>query len=67
VTDADNPAGVPAGRPVVLTPLAALVGEWEMEVFFGPGYFGPGAPEVSGRGHTSFEWLDGELTYRKLS
>jgi hypothetical protein len=61
MTDADHAAGVPPGRPAVLGPLAALVGEWETEAFFDAGFFGPGAPAVTGRGHTSFEWMDGEF------
>ncbi len=59
--DNGNPAGVPAGRPAVLAPLAALPGEWEMEACFDAGFLGPDAPAVSGRGQTSFEWVDGEF------
>jgi hypothetical protein len=61
MTDDDNPAGVPAERPAVLGPLAALVGEWETEAVFEAGFLGPDTPAVSGRGHTSFEWMDGEF------
>src|SRR5450755_2778066 len=36
--------------------------EWEMEVSFEAGYFGPGSPPVAGRGgRTRFTWLDGEF------
>src|SRR2546421_441083 len=58
---ADSPGDIPAGRPPALSRLEALLGEWEMEVSFIAGYFGPGSPPVAGRGgRTTFEWLDGE-------
>lgn len=57
-----SPGDIPAGRPAALSRLDALVGEWEMEVCFEAGYFGPGSPRVAGRGgRTRFEWLTGEF------
>lgn len=59
---ADSPGDLPAGRPSALPRLEALLGEWEMEVSFIAGYFGPGSPPIAGRGgRTTFEWLDGEF------
>ena len=53
---------IAAGRPPALSRLDALLGEWEMEVSFIAGYFGPGSPPVAGRGgRTTFKWLDGEF------
>jgi hypothetical protein len=45
---AGSPGDIPAGRPAALSRLDALLGEWEMEVSFEAGYFGPGSPP--GRG-----------------
>ena len=57
---ADSPGDIPAGRPAALSRLDALLGEWEMEVSFEAGYFGPGGPgrrprrpEQSGPGNSS--------------
>ena len=59
---AGSQGDIPAGRPPALSRLDALLGEWEMEVSFIAGYFGPGSPPVAGRGgRTAFEWLDGEF------
>lgn len=59
----DSPGDIPAGRPQALSRLDALLGDWEMEVLFEAGYFGPGSPAVAGRGgHTAFAWLDGEFS-----
>ena len=38
------------GEQAALSRLDALLGEWEMEVSFEAGYFGPGSPPVAGRG-----------------
>jgi hypothetical protein len=58
---ARNPAGIPAERPAVLAPLTALVGEWQMEATFDAGFLGPGTPAVTGRGRTTFDWVEGEF------
>ena len=59
---AGSPGDTPAGRPAALSRLDALLGEWETEVSFEAGYFGPGSPPVAGRGgRTRFTWLDGEF------
>jgi len=55
-----NPAGFPVQRPAWLDRLDVVVGQWEMEASFGPGYSGPGAPAITSRGGlTTFEWLPG--------
>ena len=60
---ADSPGGIPAGRPAALSRPDALLGEWEIEVSFEAGYFGPGSPPVAGRGgRTRFTWLHGEFS-----
>jgi hypothetical protein len=59
---ADSPGDIPAGRPAALSRLDALFGEWEMEVSFEAGYFGPGGPPVADRGgRARFTWLDGSF------
>lgn len=62
---ADEPAGAPAdipdSRPSEVTALGALAGEWELEASFDAGSFGPGSAPVTGRGRTTFEWVDGEF------
>lgn len=58
----DGPGDVPARRPMSLDRLDVLIGQWEMEATFGAGYFGAGAPAMTGRGgRTTFEWLDGRF------
>jgi hypothetical protein len=57
-----EPDDVPAERPASLDRLDALLGSWEMEVFFEAGFFGSGSPAVSDRGgRTTFEWLEGRF------
>lgn len=57
-----EPGDVPGTRPVALSRLDALVGEWETEFSFEARFFGPGSPAVSGRGgRTTFRWFDGEF------
>jgi len=51
-----------AERPASLDRLDVLVGRWEMEASFEPGYFGPGTPATtSSAGRTTFEWLPGKF------
>jgi hypothetical protein len=54
------PGDVPAERPAALNSLDVLVGEWETEASFAAGFFGPGSLPVTGRGRTTFHWLEGE-------
>jgi hypothetical protein len=56
-----TPGDVPAERPGWLDRLDVLVGRWDMEATFQAGFFGPGSPAVTGRGQTTFEWLDGRF------
>jgi hypothetical protein len=56
-----SPGDVPAERPAALSRLDVLVGEWETEASFAAGFFGPGSPPVTGRGRTTFHWLEGEF------
>jgi hypothetical protein len=57
-----QPGDVPDERPASLDRLDAVVGSWEMEVFFEAGFFGPESPAVSDRGgRTTFEWLEGRF------
>ena len=58
---ADSPGDIPGERPVSLDDLNVLVGQWEMEATVNAGFFGPGSPEITGRGRTTFQWLDGRL------
>ena len=56
------PSDVPEARPAALDRLSPLIGAWEMEAAFGPGFFAPGSPPVTARGgRTTFEWLDGRF------
>lgn len=56
------PADIPAARPASLDRLDVLVGRWQMEASFGPGYAGPGTSAVTSRaGLTTFEWLPGKF------
>src|SRR5262245_7052219 len=55
----DGPGDIPGERPAALDRLNVLVGQWETEATFAAGFFGPGSPEVTGRGRTTFHWLDG--------
>jgi hypothetical protein len=58
----DSPGDVPAGRPLSLDRLDALIGRWEMEATFDAGYFGPGSAAIAQRGgRTTFEWLEGRF------
>jgi hypothetical protein len=57
----DSPGDIPAARPAVLGRLDALAGEWDMEASFAAGYFGAGSPPLTGRGRTTFSWLDGNF------
>jgi hypothetical protein len=58
----DTPGDIPAERPASLARLDALIGKWEMEVSFEPGYFGPDSPPVTERGgRVTFDWLDGKF------
>jgi hypothetical protein len=56
-----GPADIAAERSAALKRLDALVGEWETEATFQAGFFGPGTPAVTGRGRTTFRWLEGEF------
>jgi Protein of unknown function (DUF1579) len=58
---ANIPADVPDERPAALDRLNVLVGRWETAATFGAGFFGPGSPETTGRGRTTFEWLEGRF------
>jgi hypothetical protein len=58
---ADSPGDIPDERPVSLERLNVLVGEWEVEATFKAGFFGPGSAEITGRGRTTFQWLDGRF------
>jgi hypothetical protein len=58
---ADSPGDVPGERPVALDRLNVLVGQWEMEATFHAGFFGPDSPEITGRGRTTFQWLEGRF------
>lgn len=64
-----GPGDLPGGRPEALDRLEALVGRWEMEASFAAGFFGPDSAPVTGRGRTTFEWLEGRyfLTQRFVS
>ncbi|MFG1696055.1 DUF1579 family protein [Nonomuraea sp. NPDC049309] len=53
------PADVPSDRSPALDRLDALVGEWDTAAIFDAGFFGPGSPEIVGRGHTTFSWMEG--------
>ena len=66
MTDHDLPGDIPEGRPGALDRLNVLVGRWDTEATFDAGFFGPGSPEVTGRGRVTFEWLEGRyfLTQR---
>jgi hypothetical protein len=55
----DSPGDIAAERPASLDRLNVLIGQWEMEASFEAGFFGPGTPPVTGRGRTTFEWLEG--------
>jgi len=57
----DSPGDIPAERPGALDRLDVLIGQWQMEASFEAGFFGPGAPPVTGRGRTTFEWLEGRF------
>ena len=54
-----SPGDIPDERPAWLENLEILVGEWEVEATFKPGFFGPGSPEATSQGRSIFEWLDG--------
>jgi hypothetical protein len=56
-----SPDDIPAERPGALDRLGVLIGQWEVEASFEAGFFGPGAPAVTGRGRTTFEWLEGRF------
>ena len=56
-----SPGDVPAQRPATLDRLNVLIGQWEMKASFEAGFFGPGTSPVTGRGHTTFEWLEGRF------
>jgi len=58
---ADSPGDIPSERPVWLDRLNVLVGQWEVEATFKAGFFGPGSPEITGRGRTTFQWLEGRF------
>jgi hypothetical protein len=58
---ADTPGDVPGERPVSLDRLNLLVGDWEVEATFEAGFFGPGSPQTTSRGRTTFQWLDGRF------
>ena len=58
---ADAPGDVPSERPVSLDRLDMLVGHWEVEATFEAGFFGPGSPQTTSRGRTTFQWLDGRF------
>lgn len=49
------PEDVPAVRPPWLSALDTLVGKWEMQALL------PFDPPVTGRGLTTFEWLEGRF------
>ena len=56
-----SPGDIPAERPASLDRLDVLIGQWEMEASFEVGFFGPGTPPITGRGRTTFEWLEGRF------
>jgi hypothetical protein len=58
-----NPGSdIPAFRPADLDKLDSLVGDWEMEACFAPGFFGPDSPAITNSdGRTTFEWLEGRF------
>jgi hypothetical protein len=58
---ADSPGDIPGERPVSLDRLNVLVGQWEVEATFKAGFFGPGSSGVTGRGRTTFQWLEGRF------
>jgi hypothetical protein len=63
---AESPGDIPGERPGWLDRLKVLVGQWETEATFKAGFFGPNSTEVTGRGRTTFQWLEGRcfLTQR---
>jgi hypothetical protein len=58
---AGGPGDVPGDRPASLDRLNVLVGQWEVAAGFKAEFFGPGSPEITGRGRTTFQWLDGRF------
>jgi hypothetical protein len=56
---AEGPGDVPPEPSDSLDRLDVLVGQWQTEATFKAGFFGPGSPEVTGLGRTTFQWLDG--------
>lgn len=64
-----GPPDAPEERPASLDRLNVLVGEWQAEATFGAGFLGPGTPETTSRGRTTFEWLAGRyfLTQRSVN
>lgn len=58
---ADSPGDIPGERAASLDRLNVLVGQWETEATFEAGFFGPGSPGITGRGRTTFRWLEGRF------
>jgi hypothetical protein len=58
---ANSPGHIPGERPVSLDRLNVLVGQWEMEATFKAGFFGSDSPEITSRGRTTVEWLEGRF------
>jgi hypothetical protein len=57
-----SPGDIPDERPASLDRLDALAGQWDMEVTFAAGYFGPGSPAITSRdATTTFAWLEGRF------
>ncbi|MBF6210027.1 hypothetical protein IU433_03265 [Nocardia puris] len=68
-TESIEPADIPAGRDPALDRLDFLVGTWETSAHFRAGFLGPGAPELTVPGRSTFEWVPGRhfLTERSVS